>query len=63
MKKKTVELKPGDVVLFGDLRDVVTGIELPKPPCVVVKVYVERRGRAEFFYAGIESEQIVEDVK
>src|SRR5690606_3552321 len=45
IEKRTADLKPGDVVHFGDLIDCVTKVTLPTPPCVVVEVEVIRTNR------------------
>lgn len=67
MKKATVDLKPGDVVIFGGERNKVLSLEMPTQGCVV-KVNVCRStspggffwGSGTWFYAGNQSVQDVE---
>ena len=62
MKVKSTDLKPGDVVVFADIRDEVVSVDVDDK---VVRVTVQRRftdGRKEqpvdtFFTCGAKSEQ------
>ena len=56
-EKMTTDLRPGDVVLFADLVDVVEDIEDMGGD--VIRVNVVRRGRKTFWWAGKLSTQTV----
>jgi len=54
---RTGDIKPGTVIERDGNGWLVTEIELPDPPAVVVKLICDVGGEREVAYAGIESHQ------
>ncbi len=60
IQKRTVDLKPGDVVHFADLIDTVVYVTNANDSASTVEVYATRNNKLSWWTAGIDSVQDVE---